>query len=243
MPYRVLSQQEVADYLHLTAADIERLVKNGDIPFEMRGKRTVFRKQDIDEWASQRILKLADKPLAEYHQKTTRATQSAFPTAAIMPDMTQPAFIAPGLTAKTKASIIRDMVALAVSTGRVYDPHALIASVEEREALCPTAFPGGLALLHSRYQQPAFSEEPFIVLGRALQPIHFGSPDGRPTDLFFLVCCQDVKLHLHTLARICLMAQKSALLALLREADDATSMYDCLVNAEKEVLENQNAAE
>jgi len=39
------------------------------------------------------------------------------------------------------------------------------------------------------------------------------------------------------------MAQKSALLVHLREADDATSMYDCLVNAEKEVLEKQSAAE
>lgn len=242
MPYRVLSQQEVADYLHLTAADIERLVKDHDIPCEVRGKRVVFRKRDIDEWASQRVLKLADKPLAEYHQKTTRATQAAFPTAAIMPDMIQPAFIAPRMTAKTKASIIRDMVALAVNTGRVYDSRALITSIEEREALCPTAFPGGLALLHSRYQQPTFSEEPFLVLGRALQPIHFGSSDGCPTDLFFLVCCQDVKIHLHTLARICLMAQKSALLDQLREAEDAASMYDCLVNAEKEVLEKQNAA-
>ena len=243
MPFRVLSQQEAADYLHLTAADIERLVKKDDIPFEMRGKRLVFRQQEIDAWASQRILKLADKPLAEYHQKSTRATQAAFPTAAIMPAMIQPAFIAPRMTAKTKASVIRDMVALATGTGRVYDSRALLASVEEREELCPTAFPGGLALLHSRYQQPAFSEEPFIVFGRALQPIHFGSPDGQPTDLFFLICCQDVKIHLHTLARICLMAQKSPLLAQLREADAAAVMYDCLVNAEKEVLEKQNVAE
>lgn len=243
MPYRVLSQQEVADYLHLTVADIERLVKNHDIPCEIRGKRLVFRKRDIDEWASQRILKLSDKPLADYHQKSTRATQAEFPTAAIMPDLIHPSFIMPGLTAKTKASVIRDMVDLAVGTGRVYDPRALLASVEEREELCPTAFPGGLALLHSRDHQPTFSEEPFIVLGRALQPIHFGSPDGRPTDLFFLVCCQDVKVHLHTLARICLMAQKSALLAELREAVDANSMYDCLVDAEKEVLEKHNAAE
>ena len=242
MPYRVFSLQEVADHLNLSVADIERLVKNHDIPSEMRGKRLVFRKQDIDEWASQRILKLSDKPLAEYHQKTTRATEAAFATAAIMPEMTQPAFIEPRMTAKTKASAIRDMVALAVSTGRVYDEHALLASVEAREELCSTAFPGGLALLHSRDPEPTFSEEPFIVIGRALQPVHFGSPDGRPTDLFFLICCQDVKLHLHTLARICLMAQKSALLDRLREADDAASMYDCLVNAEAEVLAMQHAA-
>ena len=164
MPFRVLSQQEVADYLHLTAEDIERLLKNRDIPFEMRGSRPVFRKRDIDAWASQRILKLSDKPLAEYHQKTTRATQASFPTAAIMPEMIQSAYIAPRMTAKTKASIIRDMVALAVSTGRVYDERALLESVEAREELCATAFPGSLALLHSRYQRVdrATNEEKWV---------------------------------------------------------------------------------
>jgi excisionase family DNA binding protein len=243
MPFRIFSQQEVADYLHLTASDVERLLKNRDIPFEMRGKRPVFRKRDIDEWASQRILQLSDKRLAEYHQKTTHATQASFPTAAIMPEMIQPSYIAPRMAAKTKASIIRDMVALAVSTGTVDDERGLLESVEAREELCSTAFPGGLALLHSRYQQLTLVEKPFIVLGHALQPIHFGSPDGHPTDLFFLICCQDVKIHLHTLARICLMAQKSAVLDQLREAEDANAMYDCLVNAEKDVLEKQNPAE
>ena len=182
MPFRTFSQHEVADYLHLTAADVERLVKNRDIPFEMRGKRPVFRKRDIDEWASQRILRLSDKRLAEYHQKTTSGTQAMFPTAAIMPQLILPASIAPAMMAKTKASILRDVVALAASTGRVYDERALLESVEAREELCSTAFPGGLALLHARHQQPAISEEPFIVLGRALQPIHFGSPDGQPTN-------------------------------------------------------------
>ena len=242
MPFRIFSQSEVAGYLHLSVADVERLVKNRDIPFDLRGKRPVFRKRDIDEWASQRILQLTDKRLTDYHRKSTTGTQSVFPEAAIMPQIIQPSHIAPAMTAKTKASIIRDMVALAATSGRVYDEHALVESVEAREELCPTAFPGGLALLHSRYQPLAISEEPFIVLGRALQPIHFGSPDGQPTDLFFLVCCQDVKIHLHTLARLCLMAQKSNLLDRLREAETADAMYDCLVNVEKEVLEKQNPA-
>ena len=77
----------------------------------------------------------------------------------------------------------------------------------------------------------------FLVLGRTVQEIPFGAPDGRPTNLFFLVACPDPGLHLHTLARLCLMAQKSELLNELRSAPDAQAMYDCTLRAEQSVLE------
>jgi mannitol/fructose-specific phosphotransferase system IIA component (Ntr-type) len=54
------------------------------------------------------------------------------------------------LTAKTKASVLRQMAARTAQTGRVSDPRALLDGVEAREALCSTGIPGGLAFLHSR---------------------------------------------------------------------------------------------
>jgi nitrogen PTS system EIIA component len=236
MPYRVFNLEEAADYLHLAAADIERLVKDGEIPCETRGTRTVFPKRDIDAWASQRILGLKDRPLTEYHQKSSHSTREIFPEAAIMAEMMQAEFIAPAMPAKTKASMLRAMVALAEKTGRVWDARELLASLEAREELCSTGLPGGLALLHPRHHQPYMFESSFIVLGRPVQEIHFGAPDGQPTDLFFLICCQDDRLHLHTLARLCLMAQKTEILAQLRAASEAAAMYDCILAAEQDVL-------
>jgi hypothetical protein len=63
----------------------------------------------------------------------------------------------------------------------------------------------------------------------------FGVPDGQPTRLFFLICCQDDGLHLHVLARLCLMAQKTSLLEQLRQAPDAESMHRSILAAETEV--------
>jgi mannitol/fructose-specific phosphotransferase system IIA component (Ntr-type) len=74
------------------------------------------------------------------------------------------------------------------------------------------------------------------VVGRPVQEIHFGAPDGQPTHLFFLICCQDDRLHLHTLARLCLIVQKTKLLDRLREAPDAGSMRDSIIAAEQEIL-------
>ncbi len=75
-----------------------------------------------------------------------------------------------------------------------------------------------------------------MVLGRPVQEIHFGAPDGQPTHLFFLICCQDDRLHLHTLARLCLTVQKTKLLDQLRDAPDAETMRNSLIVAEREIL-------
>ena len=85
MPHRTFTTEEVARYLHLTPADVERLLKDGAIPHEVRGHRPVFRKSDIDAWASQRILGMQDRPLAEYHRQSSRGTKSVLSHEAMMP--------------------------------------------------------------------------------------------------------------------------------------------------------------
>jgi mannitol/fructose-specific phosphotransferase system IIA component (Ntr-type) len=236
MPYRTFDLGKAAEYLHLTHAEVEQLMKTTDIPYERRGGRIVFLRGELDAWASQRILGLQPKPLADYHQKSTRETHAVFGRDALIPELLRPDFIDAALTSRTKKSTIRDLVAFAEKTGRVLDPTDLLASVEAREALCCTALPGGFALLHCRNHQPYRFEGSFIVLGRTVQAIHFGSPDGRPTWLFFLICCQDERIHLHTLARLCLLAQKTDVIVRLFTAPDAAAMYAALLAAEQTVL-------
>ena len=236
MPFRLLDLEAAAEYLHLTKADVEQRVKDREIPFEKRGDRIVFRKSEIDQWASQRILSLPGRRLATYHEKSTRHTRPILPDDAILPAMLAAGAIASAMTSKTKASVLRDLVALAEKTAMVCDPKSLLASLEAREELCPTAVPGGFALPHPRFHEPFQFDASFIVVGRPIQEIHFGAPDGQPTHLFFLICCQDDRLHLHTLARLCLIAQKTRILDLLRDAPDAPTMRDSLIAAEHEIL-------
>jgi mannitol/fructose-specific phosphotransferase system IIA component (Ntr-type)/predicted DNA-binding transcriptional regulator AlpA len=236
MPYQILSLDAVAKYLHLTPSDIAQRVKENEIPHEKRGHRIVFSKEEIDLWASQRLLRLPGERLTEYHQKSTRDTREILPRQTLLPERIQPGFIAPALPAKTKSSVLHELVAFAETTGCLNNPQSLMASLAAREALCSTGMPGGFALPHPRVPDPYLFESSFIVLGRTIQEIHFGAPDGQPTSLFFLICCQDDRLHLHILARICLMAQKTAILDQLRQSPDAPSMHASLLAAEAEVL-------
>lgn len=242
MPYQTFGLDEVARYLHLTRADVEYLLKNQEIPFEKHGSRLVFRKVEIDGWASKRILGMEGERLADYHHGSSRAAQEIFKHHALLPERLQSGFIDPALPAKTKASVLREMTLLAGRTGRVYDEEVLLAGLKAREDLCSTGVPGGLALLHPRRAEPYFFESPFIVLGRTVQQIPFGAPDGGPTDLFFLIGCPDDRMHLHILARLCLMAQKTEVLAELRQASTSDAMYEVMITSELEILEAQRGS-
>jgi excisionase family DNA binding protein len=236
MSYQILTLDAVAEYLHLAPDDIAQRVKRNEIPHEKRGRRVVFPKEAIDLWASQRLLRLPGQRLTEYHRKTTLGTQQILPRQTLLPDMILPAFIDPALPAKTKSSVLRELVALAGTTGRLINPQDLVASLEAREALCSTGMPGGFALPHPRLPDPYLFESSFIVLGRTVQEIFFGAPDAQPTNLFFLICCQDDRLHLHILARLCLIARQTAILDQLRQSPDAPSMHASLLAAEEQAL-------
>ena len=236
MPHRNLTTDELAEYLHLAPEDVERLLRETDLPHTVRGGRRVFRRGEIDAWASRRILGLPAKRLDSYHEKTAHGTREIFPDGALIPELMRVAYIDLALHSRTRASVIRDMVGLAERTGRVLEPRELVKSVEEREALCSTALPGGLALLHSRHHTEYSFEGSFVVLGRTVQTVPFGAPDGGSTLLFFLVCCDDDRIHLHTLARLCLLTTKTDIVTQLLTAPDASAAYDALVNAERAVL-------
>lgn len=241
MRFHLFDVKEVAEYLHLTPADIQERIKNREIPFEKRGGRIVFRKEEIEEWASCRVLRLPEQPLAAYHRTSTRQTEKILPEEAIFPQLLEAGAVAVSMTSKTSSSVLSDLVRLADGTGHVFIPAVLLESLKSREQLSSTALPEGFALPHPRLHESYMFETSFIVVGKTVQEIYFGAPGGVPTRLFFLVCCQDERLHLHALARLCLVAKKTTVIEQLLEAADSRAMKDSLNAAEREVLgRNQN---
>ncbi len=227
--------KEIATYLHLSVSDVELLVKQREIPCQKQGDRYMFRRSEIDAWASQRILKFTAPHLANYHSKTSAKVKEFSPDVAVMPQLLTLDRIKLNKAAKTRSSIIRNMVAMAVATDLVADGKELLTMIEEREALCSTALPGGWAALHPRHHDPYMFVESFMVVGRTVQPIHFGAQDGLPTDIFFLLCCQDDRMHLHTIARLCTLCMETSLLTSLRTADSEQDMMHVILEAEQEI--------
>lgn len=236
MPHTIFNLEQVAEYLHIPVGDVQRLVRNHEIPFEQSGRRVIFRRSEVDGWASRRIMRLRPSDLQQFHDTTAGRADDASGGVTRLGDFIRPEFIEAEVPAKTKASLLRAMVKIGDQTELVYDPADLLHSLEEREQLCSTALPGGFAVLHPRNHEPYMFADSFLALGRVMRPIPFGSPDGARTDLFFLLCCPNDRIHLHLLTRLCLVCNHSELLDALRDADTHVEMYDEIVSAEKQVV-------
>lgn len=236
MPHTQFNSKEVAKYLHLTERDIYDLVKYDEIPHHLRGGEPVFIRGEVDAWASQRILSFSDKHLEDYHKRSSAHMHDLSWHHALIPELMKPSGIAPMLACKTSGSVIKHMAELANQTGLLNYPEDLIQSLEEREEIISTAMPNGFALMHPRHHDPYTFEDSFICLGRSLSGIPFSAPDGFKTHLFFLICCQDDRIHLHVLARLSMICSKTKVLQHLRGSENAEEMMQALVEAEQETI-------
>jgi mannitol/fructose-specific phosphotransferase system IIA component (Ntr-type) len=241
MPHRLLNLDDIANYLHIRREDVEQLLRTSDIPHRIQGGRTVFLRGDIDAWASRRILGLPDRRLSALHQQTTAKVRRLRNHDTLLPDLICPDYIDLNLGSRTKPAVLRDMVAFAEHTGRVFNSKILLAQVQERESMCSTALPGGMAILHARHHEEFQFEGSLLLLGRTIATIPFGAADGGHTRLFFLLCCQDDRLHLHTLARLCLMAQQTDLLSELWHVGEADQAHEILLGREILALQGKKS--
>src|SRR5262249_22179489 len=106
------------------------------------------------------------------------------------------------LAASTRASVLKELVALAEQTWQVYDPNAILEAIRQREEMGSTGLCSGVAIPHPRRPLPNALGESVLAYGRTASGIPFGAPGGVLTDIFFLVCCRDDRTHLQVLARL-----------------------------------------
>jgi len=237
MSYSQMSIEEAAEYLHLDIRELHKLIQKKEVPFEIVRGQTIFRKNHLRDWSTQRILAFKEKHLNDFHVNA-HANQ-------IAPDQHQP-FLSKMLReesfidfipVKSKSKILKYLAEVAFDTGCVCDATELFELLTEREELCPTGLEKGIAIPHTRVHSEYLFLENFLIVGKIPGGVPFGAIDGKLTDIFFMPCTMDDKLHLYTISRIALMMQKTDIADRLREAETALDMYEAFTEAETEFVE------
>lgn len=235
MGLRQLGLEEAAAYLHMASRDIVAHAREGELPYIGDISRPLFREEDLDAWASQHILSMNERRLGDFDKNAAhdhRKDDVPFSLTSLL----SPERIILKLDARTKASVISECVNCVDELGLLYDPKDLLESLRTREELCSTALPGGYAILHPRCHDPYLASESFLLFARAVAPIHFGAPDGKPTDLFFTLVCHEDKMHLRALARLCMLLGNKELITLLRTSDSEEAILSAISEVEKASL-------
>jgi len=232
MPHETMNERQVASYLHMDVRDVIKLASRGRIPCRKVGQGYVFRKGQVDQWIEGHLHTL-DKASLEGIERGVTAHHGVDHASLEVCPLIPAGGLAVPLAARTREGVLRDLVALAQKANLVYNRDELLDEIRKREALCPTALAGEVALPHPRHPLPYGIAESFIIVGSTEGGIPFGAEDGSLTRLFFLICCKDDRTHLHVLARLSRMLHARQNVLLLIEAQTPEQMRERLIELEE----------
>jgi PTS system nitrogen regulatory IIA component len=232
MPHTRFTLRETAAYLHLREEQVLKLFRANELPGEHQGKQLIFIKSEVHDWATSRLLGDMND-VEDFHDKVSAEQEND-------PDPEQPLLsryvriecIDPCLNARTKSKVLRELVSLASRSDLICDDAEYLSLVEEREGLCASAVGNGVAIPHSRVHDEYLVFDSFLVIGRLPNGVNFGAPDGGTTDLFFMPCAHDHRVHLHMIARLAWLLHTTDLADELRACSDAEEMLNALRQTE-----------
>lgn len=227
----------LADFLHLTAAQVQRMADRGRLPGRKIGGQWRFSRADIHHWFESQIGASDSEELKGVEQVLQRHQTGGGDPVRVSRRLSLDAIAIP-LVARTKNSAIDSICQLAANSGKLWDASAMADAIRSRERLHPTALENGVALLHPRRPMPTIIDDSFLALGITSHGIPFGGPRGTLTDVFFLVASYDDAIHLRLLARLSRLIVEPGFLDELRGRGDPQSALHWIDASEDRIPEN-----
>lgn len=230
-----LDIEQLAAYLHLTPQQVTKLADRGQLPGRKISGQWRFSEAEVHVWLEQRIGTSGDADELAQVQRVVDRWSDGHSDHIRLAELLQTSAIEIPLQARTKGSVIRRIVGLAEQTGLLWDAPRMIEVVQAREELHPTALDSGVALLHPRRPQSSILAEPLLALGVTSQPLPFGNQNGLMTDVYFLICSTDDRVHLQVLAKLSRLITGTKFLSELRLVVNAAEAHALLAQFEDEL--------
>src|SRR5688572_7511187 len=219
---QLLTIHELAVYLHLDEATVNKLVSAGKIPSLQLDRQWRFKKSAIDQWIEEQLV-------GDEENFVDVPDGMKLPLEDLLPDQA----IIPNMRASTPIAVIEELAARAYTNGWLTDKPWFVGAVVERESLSSTAMEGGVAFLHTRAKDKGKIQRPFLIVGRSWSGIPFGAIDGKPTYLFFLMGLKYDKLHLPILGRLARALRNPQTIARLRSLSSPEQLRALLLKEDE----------
>lgn len=234
MESEILDLQQVASLLQRDAREISKLATRGHLPGQKIGGEWRFASIEIQHWVEKELANYSAEELSSFE---SGVGNGRLDRELLITPLLSEACMAVPLTAGTRASVLKELITLAEQSWQLYDPEAALEAIRKREEIGSTAVEGGVAFLHPRRVLPAtVLGESVLAFGRSGRGIPFGAPDGRLTDIFFVVLCSDQRAHLLVLARLARLLLLPDFLAKLRGAETTHETRLLIEDAEQSLI-------
>jgi PTS system nitrogen regulatory IIA component len=140
----------LAEYLHLTPAQVTKLAERGKAPGRKVGGQWRFSQAEVHHWLEDRIGASDEDELSDVEAMLERRRVAMNEQQISLAAMLPLEAIGIPLKSRSRGKVIGEMVELAARTGLLWDPERMEDAVRARESLHPTALDNGVALLHPR---------------------------------------------------------------------------------------------
>ena len=232
MENEVMDLEQLAAYLERDVREVAKLVNRGRLPGKKIGGEWRFSTSEVNYWIETQMPDLSAEELEALEQRGASADIEPL-VFSLLSERT----VAVPLPASTRASVLRELVALAEGSWQIYDPTALHDAIVKREELLSTALAGGVAIPHPhRPLSPKAQGDAVIAFARTASGIPFGAPDRGLTDLFFLVSCRGADMHLRVLARLSRLFMQPGFLDALRGVDSVADALQLIERTERGLI-------
>lgn len=135
------------------------------------------------------------------------------------------------LSATDKLGVLQEMLAVAGTALGLEDTSQLLQRVLDREAICSTAVNRGVGIPHARAREV---DGVIACLGLHRAGVDFGSPDGQPVHLIFLILSSEIATpaYLSVLGRTARIFHREAMRQRLLDAETAEDILAAIADQE-----------
>jgi PTS system nitrogen regulatory IIA component len=223
----LVTSKQLAEYLQLSPRTVYRMLERNELPGVRVGGQWRFRKSEVDYWLDRRLHRLDTAQLGEL----SADAEGSVPRS--LTDLLDPRNVIFGLDPGDGETVVRAFVDR-LSFPEPVDRDLLVQRILEREAMCSTALPDGVALLHTPRVQPrVLAASDFLAVGKLSAPMPFGALDGSLTDTLVLVLARSERTHLLLLAKMARLFREPEFVPRLRSASTAAKIVQLIQKTER----------
>ena len=221
----ILTLKELAEHLKVNERTILRMKDNGQIEGTKIGGQWRFNGSQIDKIFFPGTA--ADDEAATMNELSR--TQIGIPVSRTV-DVNR---MFMNLKSTDAESVIEELTSPHIFNELVLDVRDLQEKCQARERLCSTAVGNGIAVPHPRDTISTLQVPGCIVYGYSKKGIEFGAIDGKPVHMFFLVCSQNIDLHLHLMGALAHILKAKGFVETLAKAKTPEDVLKTIMEQER----------
>ena len=209
----IFTLSEIARYLKVGERRVLKMVHERAIPAIRIGNQWRFVAAMVNDWLNTGAQKI--RP----HNELTRLIELNDPSVPLS-RLIVPRYITLDLQPGTAAEVLTQLTNPFLIANLIdFDKQKhLVEDLLYREKIMSTAVEDGVAFPHSRTPSDNPISGPLIHIGRCDSGTDFGSPNRKPTYLFFLICTNSISVHLRVTARLAQAVSDASLLSRILNA-------------------------